>query len=216
MRRILLLSAIMTALFGASIAASAATSTPPRGTLTKAEYREFQASYAAMKQVGKYRGTLAQLARHTCRALTDISKLTSAERAECEASLVYSYEFVAFPYAGQVCAKRSTAPARVRCVLGAARTFEASITAFIRTNAASSRAARPRHFSRRCLAYLLFTPQQARTTRALLTGLRRYARAVRNGSAGAVSAAETRLNSDLVNQRQAMSLNITVDVCRHQ
>jgi hypothetical protein len=78
------------------------------------------------------------------------------------------------------------------------------------------RATNPRHLTRKCLAYLVFTPQQARATAALSAGLRRYAHAIRSGKAGAITSAGNRLNSDLVNQRQAMSLNISVNVCRHE
>jgi hypothetical protein len=200
----------------ASATASPAASAPPRGVLTKVEYRELYASFEAMKHVGKARGTLMYVARHTCRALTNVSRLTSAERAECEASIIYSYEFFAFPYAVQQCAKRSTVPARTRCALNATSAFEKSVRALIRRNAASVSATNPRHFTRKCLAYLVFTPQQARATAALSAGLRRYARAVRGGKAGAITSAGNRLNSDLVNQRQAMSLNISVSVCRHE
>ena len=215
MRRIVLI-AIVATLFCATLAAGASASAPPRGVLTKVEYNELHASFEAMKHAGKTHGTLTHIARHTCRALTNASRLTSAEHAECEASIIYSYEFFAFPYALEQCAKRSTATARSRCVLRATNAFQKSVRAFIRTDAASVRATNPRHFTRKCLAYLVFTPQQARATRALSAGLRHYAHAIRSGSAGKLTAAGNRLNNDLVNQRQAMSLNISVSVCRHQ
>lgn len=221
MRRIGILIALATSLLSATLAASAAASAPPaptapRGVLTKVEYNELYASFEALKHLSKTHGTLTYVARHTCAALTDATRLTTAERAECEASIIYSYEFVAFPYALQRCAKRPTAPGRTGCALNATNAFQRSVRAFIRTNAASVSATNPRHFSKRCLAYLVFTPQQARATAALSAGLKRYARAVRSGSAGAVTSAGNRLDSDMVNQRQAMSLNITVNVCRHQ
>lgn len=226
MRRIGILIVLVASLLTATLAASAtagatltpssAASAPPRGVLTKAEYRELYASFEAMKRVGKAHGTLTYVARHTCRALTNISRLTSAERSECEASIIYSYEFFAFPYETQQCAKRSTVPARTHCALTATSAFEKSVRVFIRTNAASVRATNPRHFTRKCLAYLVFTPQQARATAALSAGLRYYARALRSGKAGAITSAGNRVNSDLVNQRQAMSLNISVSVCRHE
>jgi hypothetical protein len=200
----------------ATLTASATASAPPRGVLTKVEYRELYASFEAMKHVGKAHGTLTYVARHTCRALTDVSRLTTAERGECEASIIYSYEFFAFPYATQQCAKRSTAPARTRCELSATSAFEKSVRAFMRRDAASVRATTPRHFTRKCLAYLVFTPLQARATSALSAGLRHYAHALRSGKAGAITSTGTRLDSDLVNQRQAMSLNISVSVCRHE
>jgi hypothetical protein len=127
--------------------------------------------------------------------------------------LIYSYDFYAFPYAVARCAKATTAAARSRCGLRAADTFARSVRAFIRTNAASARAAAPRHFTHRCLEYLLFTRAQARTNAALAVGLRRYARAIRSGSASRTTAAG---NADFVSSRQAMSFNISVSVCRHQ
>jgi hypothetical protein len=104
----------------------------------------------------------------------------------------------------------------VRCVLAALNSFGKATRAFIRTNAASVRAADPRHFSRRCLDYLIFTRQQARTTKALAHGLTHYAAVVRAGNAGAISSAGTRLDSELVASRQAMSFPITPSACPHQ
>jgi hypothetical protein len=198
-----------------ALPAGAAASTPPRGTLTGVEYKEFLALQKAERQKPKSHN-LAVIARQTCKSLTNVSRLTSTQHAECEASLIYSYEFFAFPYAVEQCAKLSTTPERSRCALSALSGFEQSVRAFIRTNAASTRAADPRHFTRRCLDYLLFTKQQAQATNRLSAGLRRYTRAVRGGSAGAITAAGTRLDSDLVSSRQAMSLNVSVSACRHE
>jgi hypothetical protein len=217
MRRAWILIALTVALLSAvlSTGASAGTSAP-RGVLTKVEYQELLASYKAMKQAGKQHGTPTHVARHTCRALTDATKLTAAERGECQASLIYTYWFFAFPYAMQQCAKGATAARRVRCALTSVGVFQKAVLAFIRTNAASTRATAPRHFSKRCLEYLIFTPQQARTTTALAAGLKRYARALRSGNTSAVTGAGNRINSDLVASRQAMSFNISLSVCRHQ
>lgn len=216
MRRVAILVALTVALASVAVATSAAATQPPRGVLTKIEYRELYASFEAMKHPSRTHGSLTYIARRACRSLTDATRLTAAEHAECEASLIYSYRFYAFPYAVARCAKAATATARSRCGLRAAGIFARSVRAFIRTNAASARAAAPRHFTHRCLEYLLFTRAQASTTDALAAGLRRYARAIRSGSASRTTAADNRLNSDLVASRQAMSFNISVSVCRHQ
>jgi hypothetical protein len=212
-RRIAFLTTIAIAIM--ALPAGAAASAPPRGVLTGVEYHEFLALQKAERQKPKSHN-LAVIARQTCRSLTNVSRLTSTQHAECEASLIYSYEFFAFPYAVEQCAKLSATPARSRCALSALSGFEKSVRAFIRTNAASTRAADPRHFTRRCLEYLLFTKQQAEATNRLSAGLTRYARAVRGGSAGVITAAGTRLDSDLVGSRQAMSFNISVSACRHE
>lgn len=206
----------MALLTGALASSATAASAPPRGVLTKVEYQQLNAAYKGLKQAGKERGTPTHVARHTCRVLTNVSRLMSAERAECEASLIFSYNFFVFPYLVQHCEKDSTTTARVRCVLAALNTFGKATRAFIRTNAASVRAAEPRHFTRRCLNYLIFTRPQARTTTALAHGLKRYAAAIRAGSSGAVSSAGTRLDSELVASRQANSFAITPSACRHQ
>jgi hypothetical protein len=206
---------ILTAALVVALPVSASASAPPRGVLTGVEYKEFLALQKAERKKPKSRN-LAVIARQTCKSLTNVSRLTSTQHAECEASLIYSYEFVAFPYAVEQCAKLSTTPERSRCALTAITGFEKSVRAFIRTNVASTSAADPRHFTHRCLEYLLFTKQQAQATNRLSAGLTRYARALRRGSAGTVTAAGTKLDSDLVSSRQAMSFNISVSVCRHE
>jgi hypothetical protein len=216
MRRTIILIALAVTLLCATVASGAGVTAPPRGVLTKVEYQELHASFEAMKHAGKTHGTLTHIARYTCRALTNATPLTAAEHGECEASLIYSFEFYAFPYAIENCSKATTAGARSRCALHAINTFERSVRAFIRTNAASTRAADPRHFTHKCLEYLLFTRPQAQTTHALWTALERYSRAVRHGNATTVTDAGNRLDADLVASRQAMSFNISVSVCRHQ
>jgi len=206
---------VATAILIVALAPGAAASAPPRGVLSGVEYNEFLAVQKAEREKPKSHN-LAVIARQTCKSLTNVSRLTSTQHAECEASLIYSYEFFAFPYALEQCPKLSTTPEQSRCALSATNLFERSVRAFIRTNAASTRAADPRHFTRRCLEYLLFTKHQAQATNRLSAGLTRYARAVRDGSAGPITAAGTRLDSDLVSSRQAMSLNINVSACRHQ
>jgi hypothetical protein len=205
---------VATAVLVVAVPAGAAVSAPPRGVLSSVEYNELAAVVKAERKKPKSHN-LAVIARQTCKSLTNVSRLTATQHAECEASLIYSYEFVAFPYEVQECAKLSTTSEQSSCTLNATDLFKASVRAFIRTNTASTRAADPRHFTRRCLDYLLFTRQQARATNRLSAGLTRYARAVRAGSAGAITAADTHLDSDLVSSRQAMSLNISVSVCRH-
>jgi hypothetical protein len=206
---------VATAILILALPAGAAVSAPPRGVLSSVEYKELSAVQKAERKKPKSHN-LAVIARQTCKSLTNVSRLTSTQHAECEASLIYSYEFVAFPYELQQCAKLSTTPEQSSCALSATNLFKTSVRAFISTNTASRRAADPRHFTRRCLDYLLFTKQQAQATNRLSAGLTRYARAVRDGSAGAITAADTRLDSDLVGSRQAMSLNISVSACRHQ
>jgi hypothetical protein len=215
-RAVILIALTVGLMTGAVATGAAATTPPPRGVLTKVEYTQLYAAFKGMKKVAKERGTPTHVARLTCRVLTNVSPLTSAERAECEASLIYSVRFFVFPYQVQHCEKVAATAARVRCVLFALGGFEKATRAFIRTNAASVRATNPRHFSHRCLDYLIFTPAQLRTTTALARGLKHYAAAVRTGSAGAISSAGTRLDSEIVASRQAMSLAITPSVCRHQ
>lgn len=205
----------VTAIFVAALAASALASPPPRGALSKVEYNEFLALQRAERKKPTSRN-LAVIARQTCRSLTNVTRLTATQHAECEASLIYSYAFFAFPYEVGLCAKDTTTPQQDKCLLSATNSFEASVRAFISTNAASTRAADARHLPRRCLEYLLFTRQQAQATNRLAAGLKRYARAVRAGNSAAIAAADTKLDSDLVGSRQAMSLNITVSVCAHQ
>lgn len=215
MRRTVILIALAASLLCSAVASGAAKTSPPRGVLTKVEYSELHASFEATKHAAKTHGTLTQIARQACRALTRATPLTAAEHDECQASLIFSYEFYAFPYAIEGCTKGVTAAARAHCSLRAADAFQRSVRAFIRTNAASTRAANPRHFSHRCLEYLLFTGPQAHTTRALSIGLRRYARAIRSGNSTKVTNAGNRLNADMVSSRQAMSFNISPGVCRH-
>lgn len=207
---------MVVALLAIAGAQSAAAGPAPRGVLTRTEYSELHAVYAAMKHAGQQRGTPTYVARQTCHYLTNASRLTSAERGECEASLIFTYRFFAFPYAAAHCAKAPTVAGRRHCLLPAVGLFAQSVNAFIRTNSASVRAVTPRHFTRRCLEYLIFTPEQARTTRSLANGLQRYARAVRLGSASALTTAGNRLDSELVASRQAMSLSISLNACRHQ
>lgn len=204
------------ALLLTGLSASAARTLLPRGVLTRTEFRELRATDVAMRHAGRTRGTPTHVARLTCRALTNATNLTAAERAECEASLIFSYRFFAFPYQVSHCAKVATRSARIRCLLGATDTFERAVRAFIRTNAASAKAVAPRHFTRRCLDYLLFTTQQARTTTALAGGLQRYARAIRSGNVNEITSAGNRLDSELVASRQAMSFSTSVDACRHR
>jgi UrcA family protein len=206
---------ILTAALVVALPVSAAASAPPRGVLTAVEYKEFLALQKAERQKPKSRN-LAVIARQTCKSLTNVSRLTSTQHAECEASLIYSFEFFAFPYAIQQCEKLSATAQQSSCALTAIDGFKKSVRAFIRTNAASTRAADPRHFTRRCLDYLLFTKRQAQATNRLSAGLTRYARAIRGGSGGVITAAGTRLDSDLVSSRQAMSLTISVSACRHE
>jgi len=215
MRRVAIVSSMLVALL-AIAGESAAAAPAPRGVLTKIEYSELRAAYEALKHVGGQRGTPTYLARHTCRYLTNASRLTSAERGECQASLIFTYRFFAFPYAAAHCDKAPTFAGRRRCLLPAVALFAQSVNAFIRTNSASVRAVTPRHFTRKCLEYLIFTPQQAQTTRALANGLQRYTRALRLGSAGAITTAGNRINSEMVASRQAMSLSIGLNVCPHQ
>jgi hypothetical protein len=206
---------ILTAFLLVALPVSASASASPRGVLSSVEYNELLGVQKAEKKKPKSHN-LTVIARQTCKSLTHVSRLTTTQHAECEASLIYSFEFFEFPYAVQECAKASTTPAQLKCVLAAVTPFEKSVRAFIRTNAASARAADPRHFTRRCLDYLLFTRQQAQATNRLAAGLRRYARAAKSGNSGTTTAAGNRLDSDLVSSRQAMSLNISVSVCRRQ
>jgi hypothetical protein len=216
MRRAAIVSSMVVALLASAVGQSAAAGPAPRGVLTKTEYSELHAVYESIKHAGRQQGTPTSIARHSCRYLTNASRLTSAERAECEASLIFTYRFFAFPYAAARCAKAPTAAGRRRCLLPAVGLFARSVNAFIRTNSASLRAVAPRHFSRRCLDYLVFTPDQSRTTTALADGLRRYAAAVRRGSADAVTTAVNRVDNELVASRQAMSFSISLSACRHQ
>jgi hypothetical protein len=216
MRRAAIVSSMVVALLAIAIGQSAASTPVPRGVLTRTEYSELRAVYEAMKLSGRQRGTPTYIARHTCRYLTNASRLTSAERGECEASLIFTYRFFAFPYAAEHCGKAPTFAGRRRCLLPAVGLFAQSVNAFIRTNSASVRAVAQRHFTRRCLEYLIFTPEQARTTKALANGLHRYAVAVRLGSGSALTTAGNRVDSELVASRQAMSLSISPSACRHQ
>jgi hypothetical protein len=216
MRRTAILVALTAALLSLALSAAAAASSPPRGVLTKIEYRELEASFRAMKHVAKEGGTPTHIARHTCRALTNATRLTAAEHAECEASLIFTYRFFTFPYEAEHCQKRPTSAGEIRCTLAAVKRFEKAVRVFIRTDAASTRAADPRGFTRRCLNYLIFTRQQARTTKALATGLQHLARAIRLGSATALTSATNRVDSEMVASRQAMSFAITVDACPHE
>lgn len=215
-RRTAILIVLTAAFLSLALCAGAAAGSPPHGLLTKVEYLEFHAVDDTLKHAGTERGTPTHVARHACRVITDVSRLTSAEHVECEASLIFSYRFFAFPYEAQQCQKRSTNPGKSRCILGAVNSFEKAVRAFIRTNAGSARAADPRGFTRRCLDYLIFTQQQARTTTALATGLQRYARAIRLGDVQALTSATNRLDSEMVASRQAMSFVTSVKACPHE
>ena len=97
MRRVAIVSTMLVALLAIAVGQSAAAAPAPRGVLTKTEYSELRAAYEALKHVEGQRGTPTYLARHNCRYLTNASRLTSAERGECEASLIFTYRFFAFP-----------------------------------------------------------------------------------------------------------------------
>ena len=209
-RGLLIASAILTV----ALAANAASASVPRGVLSGVEFREFRAIDSAFKNSSTHL-TVTQIAHRTCRPLANVSRLTAAEHAECEATMFFTLRLIGFASSLERCGKDPTKLARIRCVLGTVDALDRLARTYLRTDAASARAAAARGFTGKCLDYLIFTPRQRAAMTALASALRGYSRAVKIGNVTGIISASRRLGTDLSATQKALDVTGNVSVCRH-
>jgi hypothetical protein len=202
------------ALVALAVCSQAAAASTPRGVLTQAEYQEFLDTEKAEAQLGH--GAITQVARRDCRGLTNVSRLTRTEHAECEASFVFFYRLVEFTTQFTACAKDSAKSVERRCLERATKTFSWSANRFLTTDSASQRAALQRGFGGKCLGYLILTPAQRSAMNKLVSGLRNVNRALVTGNSVALIRATERFSADMSVARKALLVSGTVKVCRHE
>ena len=209
-----ILSIAATLILALAICSQAAATAVPRGVLTQPEFQEFLQTQKAEAQVPH--GALTQAARRDCSALTNISGLTRAEHAECEASFVFFYRFLEFTSAFTACARDSSRSVERRCLERAIKTLSWSTNRFLTTDNASKRAALQRGFGGKCLGYLILTPAQRSAMDKLASGLHSLGRALAIENPAALIRATERFTADLSKARKVLLVTDTVTVCRHQ
>jgi hypothetical protein len=197
-----------------TICATAAAGSVPRGVLSQAEYQEFLTTQKAEGHFGH--GAITQVAQRDCRGLTNISRLTRTQHAECEASFVFFYRFIDLTTVFAACDKDSTKLAARRCLERTTKTLSWSTSRFLTTDSASKRAALQRGFGGRCLDYLILTPPQKSAMKQLASGLRGLDRALVIGNAPALVTAATEFTKEMSVARKALLVTATVTVCRHE
>ena len=206
---------VMTAIVVAfAICATAAASSVPRGVLSQAEYQELLTTEKAEAHLGH--GAITQVAQHDCRGLTNISRLTRTQHAECEAAFVFFYRFVNFTTAFTGCNKDSTKLAERRCLERTTKTLSWSTSRFLTTDSASRNAALQRGFGGKCLDYLILTPPQKTAMKGLASGLHGLYRALVVSNAAALVTAAKQFTAATSMARKALFVTATVKVCRHE
>lgn len=215
MRRTVVLIAlvVLSATLATDAAAAGGSTPPPRDVLTSTEYQELVATAKAEKSPGH--GAVTQIAHRECRALNNVSRLTTTQHAECQASFVFYVRFVGYTTALVRCAKDSTKIIALRCVERMTQNLDTSTGRFLKTDSASRRAAVARGFSGKCLNYLILTPLQKHATKSLGPGLHGYARALTIGNQFRLVSASKRLGADIELAQKAMLVSAKVTVCRH-
>ena len=208
---LIVMTAIMVAL---AICATAAASSVPRGVLSQAEYQELVTTEKAEAHLGH--GAITQVAQRDCRGLTNVSRLTRTQHAECEAAFVFFYRFIDFTTVFTGCEKDSTELAQRRCLERTTKTFSWSTSRFLVTDSASRNAALQRGFAGKCLDYLILTPPQKSAIKQLASGLRGLHRALVTGNAAALVTAAKQFTTDMSVAHKALFVTATVEVCRHE
>ncbi len=205
---------VMTAIVAVAICATAAASSVPRGVLSQAEYREFLTTEKAEAHLGH--GAITQVAQRDCRGLTNISRVTRTQHAECEAEFVFFYRFIDYTTVLEGCDKDATMLAQRRCLERTTKTLSWSTSRFLKTDNASRRAALQRGFGGKCLDYLILTPPQKSAMTRLASGLHRLYQAVVIGNSTALLTAAKQLTVDTSVARKALFVTATVKVCRYE
>jgi hypothetical protein len=213
-RRTGVLSVIAAAVVALAVCSQAAAASTPRGVLTQAEYQEFLDTEKAEAQIGH--GAITQVARRDCSGLTNVSRLTRTEHAECEAAFVFFYRFTGFTTQFTGCAKHSAKSVERRCLERTTKTLSWSANRFLTTDSPSKRAALQRGFGGKCLGYLVLTPGQSSAMNKLVSGLRTLYRALVTGNSVALIRATERFSTDMSVARKALLVSGTVKVCRHE
>lgn len=214
MRGTRILSIIAAFGVGLAVCSPAAAGAVPRGVLSQAEYQEFLNTAQAEAHLGHQ--AITQVAQRDCSGLTNISALTKAEHAECEASFVFFYRFVDFTTVFAACDKDATELAGRRCLERATTTFSRSTNRFLTTDRSSKNAALQRGFGGECLAYLILTPPQKSAMNKLASGLHSLYRALVIGNPMALLTASEKFSTDTTLARKALFVSGTVKVCRHE
>ncbi len=216
MRRaaILIAIAVLSSAIATNAAAAGSSTPPPRGVLTSTEYQELLATSKAQQTPGH--GTPTHIARLQCRALTNVSRLTTTQHAECEASLVFYYRIVGFTATFGRCAKDPTPLGKRRCFEAATRSLHTSTDRFLNKDRASRKAAIARGLSGKCLEYLILTPSQKHALGRLATGLRAFGQALVIGNELRLLTATKAFSTDLTVALKSLSVPGSVKVCRHE
>jgi hypothetical protein len=211
---ILIAIAVLSAAIATDAAAAGSSTPPPRGVLTSTEYQELLATAKAEQRPGH--GTPTHIARRQCRALTNVSRLTTTQHAECEASLVFYYRIVGFTAGFGRCAKDPTPLGKRRCFEAATQSLHTSTERFLEKDSASRKAAIERGLSGKCLNYLILMPSQKHAMRSLATGLHAFARALVIGNELRLVKATKNFSTDLTVVLKSLSVPGSVKVCRHE
>ncbi len=214
MRRTSILIVLTAIVVAVAICATAGASSVPRGVLSQAEYQEFLTTANAEAHLGH--GAITLVAQRDCRGLTNISRLTRTQHAECEAAFVFFYRFVNFITVFTGCDRDSTKPAERRCLERATKTLSWSTSRFLTTDSASRNAALQRGFGGKCLDYLILTPPQKSAIKRLASGLQSLHRALVISNAAALVTAARQFTTDMSVAREALFVTATVKVCRHE
>jgi hypothetical protein len=209
-----ILSVVAAIVIALAVCSEAAASSVPRGTLSQAEYQQFLKTEQAEAHLGH--GAITQVARRTCSGLTNISRVTRTQHAECEASFVFFYRLIEFTTAFAGCGKDSTKLAERRCLQRTIRTLAWSTNRFLTTDSASRKAALQRGFGGKCLDYLILTPPQKSAMNRLASGLHGLNRALTVGNAATLVAAARQFTTDMSVARRTLFVSATVKVCRHE
>lgn len=215
-RRTTFLSALVALLLVGTVvsAAAAGQKAPPRGVLTNVEYREFLAVQKAQKQRSKGR-TLTQIVRNDCKALTNVSRITATQHAECVAGSFFFVRLDGFTAGLSRCAKKPSRSAKIGCIGRAANVLDHATRHFISRDAASTRAARARGITGRCLDYLILTPRQARPVHKLVPAVKGFVHALRAGNLLGLLNSTKRLSA-VVSKIEKVFTGGSVAVCRHE
>lgn len=216
MRRTTFLSALVALLLIGTVvsAAAAGQKAPPRGVLTNVEFREFLALQKTGKKAPKGR-TLTQAARNECKALTNVTRITSTQHAECVAGWFFFVRLYGFTTRLSHCAKKASRSAKIGCIGRAGKSLDRATRHFIRTDAASARAARARGITGKCLDYLILTPRQAPPVHELIPAVKGFVHALRAGNLLGILNTSKRLAA-VLGRIQKVFTGGSVTVCRHE
>lgn len=205
---------MVVAVLAATMGAAAAAKPVPRGTMTSAEYHEFLAVQKAARHAPNSRNPVF-IAAAECKALTNLSRVTSTQHAECEADYIFFVHLVSYTPAIARCTRAGSGLAAISCFLKATGKVERATENFFRTDAASRRAATARGFTGKCLDYLVLTSRQSRAMHRFASAARAFALAISAANGPALK----RLGPRLTVALEATIKTFTggsVSVCPHQ